>query len=99
MQAILAQSALAGWKSGNQTNFHEFSALPIRIFDVRNSADVGFKCRFIYSGYRVYGTAGCRASGSLGTEALRAKAVFTLDAISSTEPGPTTVMVPAMRLI
>ena len=42
VQAVFAQSALAGWKSGYQTNFHSLSGLQIRpVFDVLDTTDVG----------------------------------------------------------
>ncbi len=43
VQAVLAQSPLAGWKSGYQTNFHSISALRMhRLFDVLVRTEVGY---------------------------------------------------------
>jgi hypothetical protein len=45
VEPVLAQSPLAGGKSGNQTNFHYFSGLKAPRFDEVQGLDVGFETR------------------------------------------------------
>ncbi|MCU1300801.1 MAG: hypothetical protein JWQ87_1085 [Candidatus Sulfotelmatobacter sp.] len=92
MQAVLAQSPLAGRKGGHQTNFHLFFGLCRCALDGNCGEDVAVEKDM------AHGKAGSPENSACGSGILLKNASLTLIVASSTGRGSMTVMWPLRRL-